>query len=118
MNITRLLTTPATLRRISTTTENAEGTPVLTVINESVMVHIEQRGSGSRAATTENQDDHLDVTTGWRLFTASGVSIGPADEVVIGTETYGVDGQPWQVLNPRTGEVDHIEANLVTRRHQ
>lgn len=35
-----------------------------------------------------------------------------SDRVIQGTHTYEVIGPPWEVWNPRTASVDHIEANL------
>lgn len=110
--IDHLLTMSATLRRIDRTTTDAEGNPTSTASTSTVACYVEQRG-----ATSERQRDHLDVTTTWRVFLPAGTSISADDELVIDGVTYHVDGDPWQVHNPRVGAVSHVEANLVTRSH-
>lgn len=112
--IDHLLTMSATLRRIDRTTTDAEGNPTSTASTSTVACYLEQRGAG---ATSERQRDHLDVTTTWRVFLPAGTSISADDELVIDGVTYHVDGDPWQVHNPRVGAVSHVEANLVTRSH-
>lgn len=41
-----------------------------------------------------------------------GTVLDGSDRVIRGSHTFEVVGPPWEVWNPRTASVDHIEANL------
>lgn len=123
MSVTALLTTAATLRRVSRATTDAEGNPVRTATTRAVMVHLEQSGGSGRTGSGEQQGDHLDVQTRWRVFFAAGTDVGPLDELVIERApddelVLAIDGDPWEVVNPRRRTVSHIEAWAITREQR
>lgn len=50
--------------------------------------------------------------TAYHLFLAPEVGLDATDQVDVGGQRYTVDGDPWQVTHPRTGEVHHLEARV------
>jgi hypothetical protein len=60
-----------------------------------------------------SETDQEVVATRWTLFLPAGTQIDAGDRVIVETETFEVDGQPWPARNPRTGQESHIEATVV-----
>lgn len=50
--------------------------------------------------------------TGWLLFLLPGTALDTSDQVEVDGQVFEVVGAPWEVRNPRTQTVSHIEATL------
>lgn len=105
MAITNLLQQRATFtRRRPSGAEDAHGNPT-TVDEDDELV-----------ACYYEQTQPSEITVGRSLEMADGLLVLPADteaaandEVVIDGITHAIIGPPWQVFDPVSGEVSHIE---------
>lgn len=62
--------------------------------------------------TTAGEDHEGRVlTTGWRLFLPADVDLDGWDALDVDGELVELDGDPWPVRHPLTGEVHHVEAS-------
>lgn len=52
----------------------------------------------------------------WATYFPGDVLLDANDRVVVAGAEYEVIGQPWPVVHPATGDVDHLEATLERRR--
>lgn len=60
-----------------------------------------------------SEDDTGNVSdTTWLLVLPPGTEIAADSTVTVDGLAYEVDGDPWPVRNPRTGEASHIEVSL------
>lgn len=48
----------------------------------------------------------------WAAYFPGDTALDANDRVVIGPDEYEVIGQPWPVMHPATGDIDHVEATL------
>lgn len=103
--IERLLTKPCELvarQAIDPTDPDAELEDV--VVGESTC-ELQQTTAG------EVVDGRV-MVTGWRVFLPAGVDLSGWDALRIDDVLLELDGDPWQVRHPRTGDVHHVEAAL------
>lgn len=106
MSLAKLLNQPLELHKNGTTLDEY-GNQVdtdSTVIN--IVGYLEQKD------TVENLDDRDTVVTSWEAYFPAGTDVNAFDRIVFGGQTFQVDGAPWQVYNPRSGSVSHIQAKL------
>jgi hypothetical protein len=52
----------------------------------------------------------------WAAYFPAGIALDANDRVAVDGNEYEVIGQPWPVMHPATGLVDHLEATLERRR--
>lgn len=52
----------------------------------------------------------------WATYFPADTALDANDRVVVEAGEYEVIGQPWPVVHPATGFVDHLEATLERRR--
>jgi hypothetical protein len=52
----------------------------------------------------------------WAVYFPGGTALDANDRVAVGANEYEVVGEPWPVVHPLTGDVDHLEATLERRR--
>lgn len=65
-----------------------------------------------QSTTAETRDGGLVVVTQWNLYLPADAVVTANDEVSVDGVAYTVDGQPWSVRDPLTGETSHVEAKL------
>ena len=109
MSIQTLLNQALTIQRMTPGTANALGdTPLATAGSPVPAVgYIEQQ------TTAEDLLDRDTTTTTWRAFLPASTVIGHLDFINYGSQKFQVNGEPWNVHNPRTQQVSHIICNLV-----
>lgn len=69
----------------------------------------------AQQSRTENNLDNIERERWAGYFPATDL-IDANDAVTVGGDEYQVVGQPWAVVDPVTGTVDHLEATLELRR--
>lgn len=99
----RLLKMPVTLHLRSPGAEDEHGNPVDTETNVVTVGHVALQRPVEEDSTVGEQ---------FRLFLKAGEILSGWDAVTAGGFKYEVIGQPWEVFNPRTGVVHHIEADI------
>lgn len=61
--------------------------------------------------TTEGEaHDGRVMRTGWRVFLPADVDLAGWDALRVDGELLELDGDPWRVRHPRSGDVHHVEA--------
>jgi hypothetical protein len=105
---THLLTRPATLieRVADPETPDEYGNPGWTETGIDTACELQQVGS------SEALGDAVQVTL-WRLFLPAETPARGWDALRLEGDDvlYELEGDPWQVRNPRTGAVSHVEAS-------
>lgn len=98
----RLLTTPCDVYTVSAGALDEYGDATLTTSVANTTCHLEQMQSneGESAAVEE---------TRWRVWLPAGTSLDGLDYLVIAGARYALTGDPWPVIRPTTGVVDHLE---------
>lgn len=110
MPISRLLNMPATIiRRRPGEEEDERGNQVSVPKEVETRCWIEKR---KRAEEEPGQEGELSDTL-WAGYFEAGVDLRTGDAIVIdGQGKYELVGDPWEAINPRTGQASHVEANL------
>lgn len=107
MRPTRLFTLPVTISTVTDAGADDEyGNPTETTTTTIVWGELQQQSRNE-----EGGGRHV-LEGVYRLFVEPGASVVGWDRVTIGGVDYEVDGPPWQVRNPRTGTISHVEATL------
>lgn len=118
MDPTRLMTRTATITHVEPDPDNPDdyGNPGEEVTTTTAACELQQ------VVRTEDTVDTARQTEDWALFLApTGEDEGGylvetelegSDRVEIDDQAYEVIGPPWQVRNPRTAVVTHIEARV------
>jgi hypothetical protein len=98
----RLLTTPCTLVSITAGALDEYGDATRTETSTDTRCHLQQDQAveGENAAVEE---------TRWRIYLPADVSLSGIDHLEIASEAYALTGDPWPVIRPTTGQVDHVE---------
>jgi hypothetical protein len=104
-NYERLLKIPCTVHSKTAGGTDAYGNPTYADLPVSTTCWLDQL---SRA---EKGVDEVDIEK-YRLYLRAGVSISDRDVVEAVGHLFEVEGPPWQVVDPRSGSVHHIEATL------
>lgn len=109
MAIERLLKMPCTIRRRVKTGNDQFGQPVYTVTEVDTVCYLDQKSRFERSNTLST--DHIDHEK-YYIYLAKGTVIEARDQVEALGVIYEVDGEPWEAVRARTGEVHHVEATL------
>ena len=107
MSLAKLLNQPLELHKNGHTTLDEYGNQIPGDVSVITIV-----GYLEQSQTTEFLNDRDTVVTSWQAFLPAGTSINAFDRIKFGSQTFEVDGAPWQVYNPRFGQVSHIQAQL------
>jgi hypothetical protein len=106
MSLDRLLTIPATVVTRTPSGTDDYGTVIYTDTTTATTCWLDQ------TLRRERTEDEVDVER-YRAYFRAGVALASRSKVTAVGLTYEVDGPPWEVIDPRTGAVDHIEATLI-----
>ena len=109
MTLARLMSQPLTVQAMGPATQDIYGdwTPGALGAPVAVKGYLEQTQS---VELVLNRDTTI---TKWVAFLPATTAITPLSVVNFQAQVFQVDGAPWQVYNPRTKAVDHIECKLV-----
>jgi len=66
-----------------------------------------------QSTTVEDVLNRDTTVTTWKAFLPASTVITPLSLVNFQAQVFQVDGAPWQVFNPRTKAIDHIECKLI-----
>ena len=106
MPIRKFLNQPLTLQKNAATTDRYGNTVPSTSSTVSTAGYLEQ------VQSVETMTDR-DVSVGdWVVYLPADLIVNAQDRIVFGTQTFEVDGEPWQVYNPRVRQVSHQQAKL------
>lgn len=67
-----------------------------------------QTRSGDQEDTGRNQL----AESRWNVFFPAGTEVDSGDSLVVDGTEYEVDGEPWDVRNPLTGQMSHVEVQV------
>lgn len=109
MSINHLLTQTLSLQTVGPATTDDYGNTVPGALGAPVTV----RGYLEQTTTTEYLDARQTTITQWQAYLPAGTAIHPVDFITYGGQKFQVDGEPWQVYNPRTSAVSHVQCKLV-----
>lgn len=108
MSVDRLMVQPLTIVKVGGSTLDEYGNTVAAAYGSPIQTtgYLEQRVS------TEYLLDRDAIATNWVAYFPAGTNVSGLDRVQFGGQTFEVDGEPWQVFNPRLKAVSHLQANL------
>ena len=109
MSLARLLCQPLTVQAVGPTTLDPYGTAIPGPLGAPAAVS----GYLEQVSTVEFLLNRDTTVTKWEAWLPAGTVIGPSDYINYGGQKFQVDGAPWNVFNPRTRTVSHIQCKLV-----
>lgn len=98
------------VHRSSTGTEDEYGNVIPAETTTSTVCELQ--GAALRVGAEPNNYNDLSKTK-WTIYLPAGTALESADVVIVDDEEYEVDGDVWEVRNPRTGTLSHIEGAVV-----
>lgn len=101
-----LLTKTATIEHRSDGPPDAYGTPTDAYTTIDVLCEFQQRSRNESVGMAEVGVEQ------WLLVLPPGTQLTTFDRVTIDGLPYEVDGPPWAVRHPITGEPSHVEATV------
>lgn len=109
MSILALMNQPLTVQTVAGTTTDVYGNAVPTAVGSPVAAvgYLEMKESVEMVL---NRDT---TVSKWTVAFPASTVIGAFDYVNFNAQKFQVDGQPWQVFNPRTKTVSHIQCKLI-----
>jgi len=109
--IANLLNLPCQItRRRASGVEDRYGNEIPT--ENTVSTVCELQGSSQRVGNEPSGHNDLSRTK-WSIFLPAGTDVDSADLVIVDGQEYELDGDPWNVRNPRTQSESHVEATLI-----
>ena len=105
----RLLTTPCTIVTVSDGTADVYGDATEDTETTSTYCHYRQLRSDEPEGAAVEQSQ-------WRVYLPADTSLTGADRILIGSDSYTLTGDPYPVIRPTTGLVDHVEATVERTR--
>lgn len=107
MSLNNLMRQPLTIQKIGAGTDEYGNTvPAALTSPVATVGYLEQVDS------IETLNDRDTVVSGFQAWLPTGTDVSAFDRLNFGAQTFEVDGEPWQVFNPRTGVQSHIQAKL------
>lgn len=109
MSILALMNQPLTVQTVAGTTTDVYGNSVPTPVGSPVAAvgYLEQRDT---VEVVLNRDTTISK---WTVAFPAATVIGAWDYVSSNNQKFQVDGEPWQVFNPRTKTISHIQCKLI-----
>jgi hypothetical protein len=98
----RLLKTPCTILAVTSGAVDEYGNPTDVETSRTTRCHIEQDQSFESDAGSLEQ-------TVWRVWLPADAVLDGVDSLQISGQRYNLTGDPWPVIRPTTGLVDHLE---------
>ena len=108
MSLSRLMSQPLTVQSVGPATQDVYGTWIPGPLGAQVAVS----GYLEQTSTVEFLVNRDTTVTTWKAYLPAGTVITPQSYINLNAQVFQVDGAPWQVWNPRTKAVDHIECKL------
>lgn len=103
--LTTLINRPCTVLRRVEDGEDDYGNTTYRDEAEETVCEIQQR-------QRREDDDHNELAdSGWLIVFELGTTIGSGDSVVVEGEQYEIEGEAWEVWNPRLQAASHVEAS-------
>lgn len=109
MSLARLLNQPLTIQTMGVATKDIYGN----TIQAPAGVPVAGVGLLDQKDTIEYVNGRDTVVTKWKCFLPASTLIGKLDYINFGGQKFQVDGEPYQVYNPRLRAVSHIECKLI-----
>jgi hypothetical protein len=97
----RLLTTPCTIITKTAGALDEYGDATITEASTVTRCHLEQDQSFEQAGAVEE--------TVWRVWLPPDAVLDGLDSLLISGSRYNLTGDPWPVVHPPSGRVDHLE---------
>ena len=108
MTLYRLMSEVLTVQSVGPTTTDDYGNAVPGALGAPVTVY----GFLEQQTTVEYLDARQTSVTHWHAFLPAGTAIHPMDYVSDNGQRFQVSGEPWQVYNPRTSDISHVQCQL------
>ena len=106
MSLVKLLNQPLTLITTGTTVDEYGDSVISNGSSVTVLGYLEQ------IQTEENMLDRDTVANEFQAYLPVGTSVSAYDRIGFNGQTFEVMGAPWQVYNPRTGAVSHLQLKV------
>lgn len=107
MSLANLLRQPVTIQQFTAGTDEYGNTVASTSTSTITTV-----GFLEQVDSVETLNDRDTVVSTFQAWLPVGTAVHAFDRLVFGSQTFEVDGEPWQVFNPRTGVSSHVVAKL------
>lgn len=108
MSLANMLSQPISIRRMTANTVDEYGNTIQTQDGDL----IDTFGYLEQTESVETLNDRDTIVSGLTLWLGVQDGLSAFDIVYISGQDYQVDGTPWTVFNPRTGQESHIQAKL------
>ena len=108
MSLANMLSQPISIRRMSANTVDEYGNWVQAQDGDL----LDTFGYLELTESVETLNDRDTIVSGYQLWLPTDVGVSAFDIVYIHGQDYQVDGTPWTVFNPRTGQESHLIAKL------
>ena len=105
----RLLATPCTIVTVTDGAADEYGDATESTATTSTVCHYRQLKADELAGGAVEQ-------TQWRVYLPADAALSGADRLVIAGSTYTLTGDPYPVIRPTTGLVDHVEVTVKRTR--
>ena len=109
MSLARLMSQPLTVQAWGVVGQDTYGGNIMGAVGAPVAVS----GYLEQSSTVEFVLNRDTTVTTWKAFLPSATVITPLSIINFAAQVFQVDGEPWDVWNPRTKAVDHIECKLI-----
>jgi hypothetical protein len=109
MSLSRLMTQPLTVQAMGAVGYDIYGSEIPGAVGAPVAVN----GYLEQSTTVEVVLNRDTTVTTWKAYLPASVVITPLSIINFQAQVFQVDGEPWDVWNPRTKAVDHIECKLI-----
>lgn len=107
MSLNNLMRQPVVIHKFAAAVDEYGNTvPNATSASVAAVGYLEQKDS---VETLEGRDT---VVSAFQAWFPVGTPLNAFDRLSFGAQSFEVDGEPWQVYNPRTGVQSHIIAKL------
>ena len=108
MALARLLNQPLIIQSVSTSSKDEYGDQIKTDGAQTNVV-----GYLELTQSIEHLLDRDVTVSNWQAYFPAGTVISKMDYVIFNAQKFQVDGEPWNVYNPRTRLISHILCKLV-----
>lgn len=108
--ISSLITRPCQLvRRAPSGLEDDYGNEIP---GETVVSTVCEFQKQTRSGDQEDASRNELAESRWNVFLPAGTDVASGDALIVDGTEYEVDGEPWDVRNPVTGQFSHVEVQV------
>lgn len=107
MSLANMLTQSLTIKKFASGTDEYGNTVTTNAGTTSTVL-----GYLELTESVETLNDRDTVVSGYQAWLPADASVNAFDRVIFNGSTFEVDGTPWTVYNPRTGQTSHLVAKL------